>query len=91
MKQDEQIRHIEGVAERLDCDGPSAGRFHVLVGQTSMVFEIPDPSNVLIKHSGEAHHDFTCGVQKPFPVAVDYAVKPDPKKGTAGIVRELDF
>jgi hypothetical protein len=46
---------------------------------------------VLIKHSGEAHHDFTCGVQKPFPVAVDYAVKPDAKKGTAGIVRELDF
>jgi hypothetical protein len=24
-------------------------------------------------------------------VAVDYAVKPDAKKGTAGIVRELDF
>ncbi len=90
VKQDEQISHIEGMAERLDCDGQSA-RFHVLVGQTSMVFEIPDPSNVLIKHSGEAHHDFTCGVQKPFPVAVDYAVKPDPKKGTAGIVRELDF
>jgi tetratricopeptide (TPR) repeat protein len=90
VKHDEQISHVQGVAERLDCDGQSA-RFHVLVGQTSMVFEIPDPSNVLIKHSGEAHHDFTCGVQKPFPVAVDYAVKPDAKKGTAGIVRELDF
>jgi hypothetical protein len=84
------MSHVEGVAERLDCDGSSA-RFHMRVGQTKMVFEIPDPSNVLIKHSGEAHHDFTCGVQKSFPVAVDYAVKPDPKKGTAGIVRELDF
>jgi tetratricopeptide (TPR) repeat protein len=90
VKHDDQMSHVEGVAERLDCDGNSA-RFHVLVGQTKMVFEIPDPSNVLIQHSGEAHHDFTCGVQKPFPVAVDYAVKPDPKKGTAGIVRELDF
>jgi tetratricopeptide (TPR) repeat protein len=90
VKPGDQISHVEGVAERLDCDGPAA-QFHVLVGQTRMVFEIPDPSNVLIKHSGEAHHDFTCGVQKPFPVAVDYAVKPDAKKGTAGIVRELDF
>jgi tetratricopeptide (TPR) repeat protein len=90
VKHDDQMSHVEGVAERLDCEGVSA-RFHVLVGQTKMVFEIPDPANVLIKHSGEAHHDFNCGVQKPFPVSVDYAVKPDTKKGTAGIVRELDF
>jgi tetratricopeptide (TPR) repeat protein len=90
VKPDDQMNHIEGVAERLDCDGESA-RFHVLVGKKKMAFEIPDPTNVLIKHSGEVHHDFTCGPKKPFPVAVDYAVKPDPKKGTAGIVRELDF
>jgi tetratricopeptide (TPR) repeat protein len=90
IKHDDQMAHVEGVAQRLDCDGESA-RFHVLVGQTAMTFEIPDPSNVLIKHSGEAHHDFTCGAQKPFHVAVDYAVKPDTKKGTAGIVRGLDF
>lgn len=87
---DDQISHVEGVAERLDCDGPSA-LFHVLVGKTRMLFEIPDPTSVIIKHSGEEHHDFTCGVQKPFPVAVDYAVKPDARKGTAGIVRKLDF
>jgi hypothetical protein len=90
VKRDDQMSHVEGVAQRLDCDGESA-RFHVLVGRTAVVFEIPDPSKVLITHSGEAHHDFTCGAQKPFPVAVDYAVKPDPKKGTAGIVRGLDF
>jgi tetratricopeptide (TPR) repeat protein len=90
VKRDDQMSHVEGVAQRLDCEGQSA-RFRVLVGKVTMVFEIPDPSNVLIKHSGEVEHDFTCGVQKPFPVAVDYAVKPDPKKGTAGIVRELDF
>jgi tetratricopeptide (TPR) repeat protein len=90
VKQDDQMNHVEGMADSLECDGQSA-RFYILVGKTRMVFEIPDPSGVLIKHSGEAHHDFTCGVQKPFPVAVDYAVKPDAKKGTAGIVRELDF
>jgi tetratricopeptide (TPR) repeat protein len=90
VKQDDQMNHVEGMADSLECDGQSA-RFYILVGKTRMVFEIPNPSGVLIKHSGEAHHDFTCGVQKPFPVAVDYAVKPDAKKGTAGIVRELDF
>jgi tetratricopeptide (TPR) repeat protein len=90
VKQGDRMSHVEGVAQRLDCDGQSA-RFRVLVGQATMVFEIPDPSEVLIKHSSEAHHDFACGVQQPFPVAVDYAVKPDPKKGTAGIVRELAF
>jgi tetratricopeptide (TPR) repeat protein len=90
IKQDDQMRHVEGVAQRLDCDGTSA-RFQVLVERATMVFEIPDPSKILIKHSDEVRHDFTCGAQKPFHVAVDYAVKPDLKKGTAGIVRELDF
>jgi tetratricopeptide (TPR) repeat protein len=90
VRPDDRMSHVDGVAQRLDCSGDSA-QFHVLVGRTAMVFEIPDPSRVLIKHSGEVHHDFTCGAQKSFPVAVDYAVKPDAKKGTAGIVRELDF
>jgi len=46
---------------------------------------------VLIKHSDELKHDFTCGVQKPYKVAVDYAILPDQKIGTAGIVRGLEF
>jgi len=86
----DQMAHVEGVAQRLDCNG-SAARFHILAGKTAMVFEIPDPDSVLIKHSGEMQHDFACGPQKAYHVAVDYAVKPDAKKGTAGIVRELDF
>ena len=86
----DQMKHVEGMAQRLDCSGKSA-RVSVQVGKITMVFEIPDPTTVLIKHSNEVHHDFTCGVQKPFPMAVDYAVRPDPKKGTAGIVREMDF
>ena len=56
-----------------------------------MIFEIPDPDRVLITHSGEMKHDFSCGVQKPYKVSVDYAVLPDPKTGTAGIVRGLEF
>ncbi len=86
----DQMSHVEGIAQRLDCNGVAA-RFHILVGKAAMVFEIPNPDNVLIKHSGEMQHDFACGPQKAYHVAVDYAVKPDAKKGTAGIVRELDF
>jgi hypothetical protein len=73
------MAHVEGVAQRLDCNG-SAARFHILVGKTAMVFEIPDPDSVLIKHSGEMQHDFACGPQKAYHVAVDYAVKPMRRK-----------
>ena len=90
IQRDDQMNRIEGTAERLDCAGKSL-ELHVLVGQATMVFEIPDPDKVLIKHGGEVHHDFSCGAQKPFPITVYYAAKPDLKKGTAGIVREMDF
>jgi hypothetical protein len=65
--------------------------FHVLVGKTAMIFEIPDPDRVLITHSDEMKHEFACGVQKPYKVAVDYAVLQDAKPGVAGIVRGLEF
>jgi tetratricopeptide (TPR) repeat protein len=90
IQKDDQINRVEGTAQSLDCEGGSL-QLHVSVGRASMVFEIPDPDRVLIQHAGEAQHDFTCGVQKPYPVTVLYAAKPDLKKGTAGIVRELDF
>ena len=90
VAKDDKMSHVEGIAQRLDCSGQTA-RFHVLVGKTAMIFAIPDPSRVLIKHSDELKHDFTCGVQKPYKVAVDYAVLPDQKIGTAGIVRGLEF
>jgi len=81
---------VEGTAQRLDCEGKSA-ELHIQTGHASMVFEIPDAQKVLIKHGGEADHDFICGVQKPYPITVIYAAKPDLKRGAAGIVRELDF
>jgi tetratricopeptide (TPR) repeat protein len=86
----DQMSHVEGIAQRLDCSGKAA-RFHVLVGKTAMVFAIPDPDRVQIKHSSELKHDFACGGQKPYKVSVDYAVLPDSKTGTAGIVRGLEF
>lgn len=90
VKKDDKMSHVEGIAQRLDCSGRAA-RFHVLVGKTPMVFEIQDPDRVQIKHSEEMKHDFACGVQKPYKVSVDYAVLPDQKTGTAGVVRGLEF
>jgi tetratricopeptide (TPR) repeat protein len=90
VEQTDKMSRVEGIAQRLDCSGKTA-RFHVLVGKTAMIFEIPDPDRVLITHSGEMKHEFACGVQKPYKVAVDYAVLEDAKPGVAGIVRGLEF
>lgn len=90
IQKDDQINRVEGTAQRLDCQGKAA-ELHIQVGRASMVFEIPDAERVLIQHADEAHHDFTCGPQKPYPISVIYAIKPDLKNGAAGIVRELDF
>ena len=90
VAKDDKMSHVEGIAQRLDCSGRAA-RFHVLVGKTPMVFAIPDPERVQIKHSAEVKHDFACGAQKAYKVWVDYAVVPDAKTGTAGIVRGLEF
>ncbi len=89
-KPEEHLNHAEGIAQKLDCDGESL-QFYVQVGRATMIFEIPDPKQVRIKHAGEDAHDFSCGPQKPYPVTVYYADQPDLKKGTAGVVRELDF
>jgi Tfp pilus assembly protein PilF len=90
IAKDDRMSRVEGIAQRLDCAGDSL-RFHVLVDKKPMIFEIPDPDRVIIKHSDELKHDFACGPQKPFKVVVDYAVLPNPKTGTAGIARALEF
>ena len=90
VRKDDEMKHVQGLAQRLDCNGKSA-RLHLLVDNKLVILEIPDPSLVQIKHSGETTHDFVCGPQKAYKISVDYAAVPDPKKGTAGIVRALEF
>lgn len=90
VEKEDKMSRVEGTAQRLDCSGKTA-RFHVLVGKTAMIFEIPDPDRVLIKHSDEMKHEFACGAQGSYKVAVDYAVLPDAKRGVAGVVRGLEF
>ena len=90
ISKDDKMSHVDGLAQKLDCSGDTL-RYSVLVEKTVMVFEIPDPDRVVIKHSGEIKHDFACGPQKGYRVAVDYAVLPDKEAGTVGIVRALEF
>lgn len=88
-KEDKMMR-VEGLARKLACGGDSV-LFYVQVDKTTLIFEIPDPDRVVIKHEGEMKHDFACGQQKGYKVTVDYAALPDAKTGSAGIVRGLEF
>jgi tetratricopeptide (TPR) repeat protein len=90
ITKEDKMNHVEGTAQKLVCGGDSL-LFHVQVDKTIMIFEIPDADRVVIKHSGELKHDFACGAQKGYKVTVDYALLPDPKTGSAGIVRGLEF
>ena len=49
---------------------------------------VPDLSNVAVK--GEPL-SFSCGVQKPRSITVDYAPKVDPKLGTAGQIAAIEL
>ena len=90
IAKEDKMSHAEGTALKLDCSGDSA-MLHVRVDGKTVVFEIPDPDRVVIKHAGEVKHDFACGAQGGYKIAVDYAILPDTKTGSAGIVRGLEF
>ena len=90
ISKDDKMSRVEGTAIKLDCSGDEL-LFHVQVDKRTMIFEVPDPERVVIKHSGEVKHDFACGPQKAFRVVVDYAILPDAKLGSVGIVRALEF
>lgn len=90
ITKEDKMKRVEGTAQKLVC-GDDSALLHVQVEKAMMIFEIPDPERVVIKHSGELKHDFACGAQKGYKVAVDYAALPDAKNGSAGIVRGLEF
>ena len=73
----------------LDCNGKSA-RFSILTKEGSMTFEIPDPTAVAVNNSGKAVRDFACGPQNGYHVTVGYE-KSDTARGSAGVVRTLEF
>ena len=86
----EKVVRAEGTAKELECSGTGA-RLHVVVDGKELVLGIPDPSRVLIKHSGGDKVDFECGPQKGYKVAVEYAPKENPAEKTVGVVKSLEF
>ena len=73
------VRRVEGILREIQCDGASL-RITVLTGGTELLLSIADRSHVQMRN---APAEFTCGIQPPRKVAVDYA--------TPDIVRGIEF
>jgi tetratricopeptide (TPR) repeat protein len=83
------LRHVEGTAKSLACDG-KVPRLHVLVEGKEMVFELADPQGIVVRNSKGGQFDFHCGAQKPMQIGIFYVPQPG-RAGLDGAVRELVF
>ncbi len=87
----EQTIPVEGTLREADCLGNSL-RLRIEVAGKRMAFLIQDPSAVVVKSSGaNGGYEFTCGPQKPVKVSLEYLLSADPKLGTEGLVRSIEF
>jgi hypothetical protein len=60
-------------------------------GREHDVIELADPGKIVLKDQGNATFDFSCGPQKPFSVAIEYAPAKSGGAGVAGAVRRIEF
>jgi tetratricopeptide (TPR) repeat protein len=75
---------IEGVLERVDCEG-AAARVHVRAASGVRVLPIDNPGRVLLNDAASLTAEFSCGPQKPpRPVEVEFV-------STTGAVTALRF
>lgn len=82
---------LEGVLERIDCQGRSA-RFHVrAAGGVPKALWVENPGEVLMKNLSSVTFEFRCGTQKPVPVMVEYLRKADAATGTVGVITAIEF
>ena len=84
----EKVDRIEGTAKDIDCAGK---RLVIEAAGKSVSFKMPDPDKIFIHHQGSKVFDFTCGPQKPFPIAVEYVPAEREEPGIRGRVRTLEF
>ena len=84
-----ESRRIEGTALAFDCANDGA-RFRMRSGDRTLIFGFDDPDKVMLKHNGTIVHEFTCGPQKPYRVAVEYE-EASAESGLAGWIRLLEF
>ena len=64
------LKRVEGEAESLNCDGVHP-RLSVLVGTSTMTFEVADPKQITVRHAGSGRFEFVCGPMK-LHVSVEY-------------------
>jgi hypothetical protein len=82
------LDRIEGTAKNIDCAGK---RLVIEAAGQVISFEMPDPDKIFIRHQSAIVFDFTCGPQKPFPIAVEYVPAEKEQPGIKGRVRTLEF
>jgi len=83
---------VEGTLRQVDCLGSQLrlviDTIDKKTGKKTVRLLIPDLSNIAVKGDPVS---FSCGVQKPRQITVDYAPKVDAKLGTSGVVAGLDL
>ena len=84
----QKVLRAEGVAKDVLCEGGL--KIAILSSGKLMTFAIPKPDRILLKHNSAIEFTFTCGPQKPFPIAVEYIAAEHPGKVT-GEVKMLEF
>ncbi len=84
------LKRIEGQADSLNCDAGNP-RLSILVGTTTMTFEIADPSQVAVRHQGAGRFEFVCGPMNKLPIKVDYQPGVNPGPDIAGFVKAIEF
>jgi tetratricopeptide (TPR) repeat protein len=81
--------HVQGVFERLDCQGRLGRMLIQTAGGKTVELVIADPTQIVVSGGDQA---LACGPQKPArQVLVQYDPKPDPRLHAAGVVTSIEF
>lgn len=82
---------VEGILEQVDCHGASAV-FHIRANSGGTVrIWVDKPGEILLKDASSITFTFSCGPQRPRPVAVEYEVKPGLPATSVGLMTAIRF
>jgi tetratricopeptide (TPR) repeat protein len=84
-----ETKRVEGTAVAFDCAAGGA-RFRMNSAGKVLVFGFDDPDKVMLRHNGKIVHEFSCGPQKAYRVALEYN-EAAPESGVLGWIRLLEF
>jgi hypothetical protein len=84
-----ETKRVEGTAVAFDCTADGV-RFRMSKAGRVLVFGFDDPDKVMLRHNGQIVHEFSCGPQKAYRVALEYD-EASPESGVLGWIRLLEF